>query len=78
MLRAPVFWVPLLALAPLQSPLAVHDVGLLVALQLSVELPPVVTAIGLALKDTTGAGGTLTTKDTLLESLPPTLVQDRL
>jgi hypothetical protein len=44
------------ALVPLQSPLAVHDVGLLVALQVIVELLPVVVVIGLALMVTTGTG----------------------
>jgi hypothetical protein len=71
--------VPLLALEPPQSPLAVQEVGLLVALQDKVELPPVVTDIGLALKLTCGAGGIVTAKFTFfIKPVPPALVQDRL
>jgi hypothetical protein len=75
----PVLWVPLAALDPLQSPLAVHEVGLLVTLQVKVELLPVVTDIGLALKLITGAGGRATVSATFfIKPLPPALVQDKL
>ena len=57
--------VPLLDFAPLQSPLALQEVGLLVALQVRVELLPDVTEIGFELKFTTGAGGKLTVSGTL-------------
>jgi hypothetical protein len=71
--------VPLLAFAPLQLPLAVHDVGLLVADQLRLLLPPVVTEMGLALRVTTGFGGLVTVSGTLLAyPVPAALVQLRL
>lgn len=44
---------------PDQSPLAVQTDGLLLADQLRVALPPVVTDIGLALSDTTGGACTV-------------------
>ena len=56
--------VPLALFAPLQLPLAVQLVGLLVADQLSVELAPVPIAVGLKLIDTTGG----------LEALPDAAV----
>jgi hypothetical protein len=59
-ISAPVLAVPLVALAPVQSPLAVQDVGLLVADQVSVELLPDEIAIGLALNETIGAAGIVT------------------
>jgi hypothetical protein len=46
---------PLVASLPDQAPEAVQDVAL-VATQASVELPPLVTVLGLALKLTVGAG----------------------
>lgn len=79
MFRVPVFWLPLADLAPTQSPEAVQEVGLLVALQVRVELPPVVIEIGLAASDTTGAAGIVTCTAMLLaKPVPPALVQDRL
>jgi hypothetical protein len=53
----PVLCEPLLALEPPQSPLAVQEVGLLVAFQLSVALLPTVIDEGLTVKDTDGGLG---------------------
>ena len=47
---------PLVALLPDHAPEAVHEVAL-VADQVSVELAPLATVLGLADKVTTGAGG---------------------
>jgi hypothetical protein len=44
---------PLVALLPLQAPEAVHEVALL-ADHVSVELPPLGTLVGLALRETLG------------------------
>ena len=69
---------PLLALAPTQEPLAVHDVGLFVADQEIVEELPDVIDIGLAVIVTTGAGGKLTTSGIFVTLVvPPAFVQDR-
>ena len=46
---------PLVALVPDHPPDAVHEVAL-VAAQVSVELPPLATVLGLADNVTTGAG----------------------
>jgi hypothetical protein len=54
--RAPVLWLPLVANAPPQSPVAVHDVAL-VELQVSVEDPPLATAVGLAVSVAVGTDG---------------------
>ena len=54
-LRAPVDCEPLTDLLPDQAPPAVHAVALLDD-QLRVELLPLLTVLGLALKDTVGAG----------------------
>ena len=82
MLRVPVLAVPLDTFVPVQSPLAVHDDGLSVALQVIVELPPEVTDIGLTDMLTIGAGGggtAVTCSATLLaDPVPPALAQDRL
>lgn len=60
---------PLVALVPDHAPEAVHEVAF-VADQVSVELPPLATVLGLADKVTTGAGGvTETVADWL--ALPP-------
>ena len=60
---------PLVALLPDHPPEAVHAVAL-VADQVSVELAPLATVLGLADKVTTGAGGvTETVADWL--ALPP-------
>ena len=52
---APVDLLPLVATAPLHAPEATHDVAF-VELQLMVEEPPELTAVGDALNDTVGAG----------------------
>ena len=54
-MRAPVLWLPLVALAPLQPPVAVHEVAF-VELHVSVDAPPLLTEVGAALKDAVGAG----------------------
>lgn len=62
-LRAPVDWVPLMALPPDQAPEAAHAVAL-VADQFNVALPPLVTALGPTLRPTLGAGAfTVTVAD---------------
>jgi hypothetical protein len=53
---APVLWLPLVANSPPQSPVAVHDVAL-VELQVSVEVPPLATAVGLAVSVAVGTDG---------------------
>lgn len=74
-MRAPVACDPLTALVPDQAPEAVHDVAL-VAVQVSVELPPLATELGLAAKVTVGVGEvTETVAD--CEALPPLPVQER-
>ena len=57
LLSVPVLALPLAALVPLHDPLAVHDDGLSVALQVIVELLPVVMLEGLSVSDTLGAAG---------------------
>jgi hypothetical protein len=56
---APVLCVPLMDLAPLQPPEAVHDVAF-VELHVSVEAPPVGTDVGFAASVTVAAGRTVT------------------
>jgi hypothetical protein len=74
-----VLCVPLAALLPVQSPLAVHDVGLFVELQVKVALPPTVVEIGLIDTFTVGADGNVTlTLMLLAKPVPPALVHDRL
>ncbi len=51
------FCVPLAAFAPDQSPLAVHDVGLLVADHVIVEPEPINILVGLTVSETAGAFG---------------------
>ena len=58
---------------PDHAPEAVHDVAL-VEVQVSVELPPLETLVGLALIDTVGAGVTVTVADCVAEPPPPTQV----
>ena len=68
---------PLTALLPDQSPEALQDVAF-VDDQLSVELPPLVIALGPTLKVTVGAkeeGATVTVVDCV--ALPPTPVHVR-
>jgi hypothetical protein len=55
-------WVPLVALVPLQAPLAVQVVAL-VELQLIVELDPALMVVGLAEIETVGAGLVLVVTD---------------
>ena len=55
-MSAPVEAVPLVDLDPLQLPDAVHEVAL-VELQLSVDVPPLVTPEGEAVRVTVGVGG---------------------
>jgi hypothetical protein len=70
---APVDCDPLAAMLPDQAPEAVHDVAL-VADQVKVELPPLATALGLAVNVTVGAGEvTETVAD--CDALPPLPVQ---
>ena len=65
---------PLAALVPDQAPVAVHEVAL-VADQVSVELPPLATVLGLAAKVTVGVGEvTETVAD--CAALPPLPVQE--
>ena len=73
MVRAPVLWLPLVALAPLQPPVAVHEVAL-VELHVSVDAPPLATEAGFAPSVTVAAGITVTVAvATLL--VPPAPVQ---
>lgn len=51
--------VPLIALVPLQPPLAVQLVALVVD-QLSVDAPPLTTEAGVAVSETVGSGAALT------------------
>lgn len=55
-MRAPVEALPAVGSEPLQLPDAVHEVAL-VELQLSAEVPPLVTPVGVTVKPTVGAGG---------------------
>jgi hypothetical protein len=69
--NAPVLLVPLVALAPLQPADAAHDVAL-VEDQVKVELPPLPTAVGFALKVIVGkAAVTDTTTDCDAEPFAP-------
>jgi hypothetical protein len=56
---APVLCVPLVALVPLQPPVAVHEVAL-VELHVSVDAAPLATEIGFAVRVTVGTGMTVT------------------
>jgi hypothetical protein len=76
-LRVPVDSVPLVALAPVQSPLAMHDVAFVVD-QVRVLVPGETTVLGAALRLTVGAAGaglTVTVVDWL--ALPPAPEQVR-
>jgi hypothetical protein len=74
--RAPVDCEPLAALAPDQAPEAAQEVAL-VADQVSVELPPLDTVLGAALKLTAGAGAVTETVEDCVALLPPVPVQVR-
>jgi hypothetical protein len=54
-----VLCVPLVAIVPLQPPVAVHEVAL-VELHVSVDAAPLATEVGFAIKVTVGAGTTVT------------------
>jgi hypothetical protein len=70
---APVLCVPLVALAPLQPPVAVQEVAL-VELHVNVELPPLAMEVGLAVNVTVGAGTTVTVA-VAIELVPPVPLQ---
>jgi hypothetical protein len=70
---APVEVLPLVALAPLQPPEAVHEVAC-VELQASMAAVPVPIIIGLAVSVTVGAGG-VTVTVAVAEVVPPAPVQ---
>jgi hypothetical protein len=55
----PVFWVPLVASAPLQPPDAVHE-SAFAEFHVNVELPPTATATGVAARVAVGTGITVT------------------
>jgi hypothetical protein len=70
-LSAPVDCEPLVALLPDQAPEAVHEVAL-VADQLTVELDPLTTMLGLAVTVTVGAAALAFTEIvTVCVALPP-------
>ncbi len=74
-MRAPVAAEPLVALLPDQAPVAVQAVAF-VEVQASVELPPLATVLGLAVKLTVGVGDvTETVAD--CAALPPAPTQVR-
>ena len=73
-LSAPVDWEPLMALLPDQPPEAVQAVALLET-QLTVELPPLATVLGLALMLTVALGFALTVTVADWAALPPLPVQ---
>jgi len=74
--RAPVVFVPLAAIVPLQPPEAVHDVAL-VELQVSVEVPPLAIGVGLAVSVAVGTGlaGVTATVTPVAALVPPEPVQ---
>ena len=72
-MSAPVDWLPLVALAPLQPPEAVQVVAS-VELHVNVDDPPLLTLVGLAVRVTVGAGAVTDTLTDLL-ALPPVPVQ---
>jgi hypothetical protein len=77
-LRVPVDWVPLIATDPLHPPDATQDVAS-VDDHVSVELPPVVTTVGFAVRVTVGTTGAATTLIvTLVCAWPPCPEQLRL
>jgi hypothetical protein len=65
-------WLPEVDFVPVQPPLAVQLVALVLD-QFSVELPPLVTEVGVAVNDTVGAGTTVTVAEACL--VPPVPVQ---
>jgi len=75
LVSAPVDQVPLVATTPLQPPEAVQPVALM-ALQVKLELSPLVTVVGAAVNVTVGAGR-VTTTSADCEAEPPVPVQVR-
>jgi hypothetical protein len=76
-LSAPVDWLPAVAFVPLHPPEAVHELAL-VEDQVSIELPPAFTVVGLADNITVGAGGApMICTVTLRCALPPAPVHCR-
>jgi hypothetical protein len=77
---APVLVLPLADLLPVQLPLAVHDVGLFVELQLIVAALPVPIVVGLTEIEVTGLSTVgwlgLTDIEELPIAVPPGLVHD--
>jgi hypothetical protein len=71
--RAPVLWLPLVAWVPVQPPVAVQDVAL-VELHVSMEAPPLATAVGFAISVTVAVGTTVTVAVAML-LVPPAPVQ---
>ncbi len=72
---APVDWLPAVARAPFQSPLAVQDVAL-VLVQLRVAEPPWLSDDGVAVRLSVGAGVTgVTVTVVLFVAVPPGPVQ---
>ena len=67
-------WKPLVALVPLQRPLAVHRVALVVD-QLNVEALPLAMAIGLTPKVRVGNGDGVTVTVAVWAMVPPGPVQ---
>ena len=65
--------VPLNASLPLQAPEAVHEVALLDD-QVTIELPPLATLVGLALMETVGAAPDTVTV-AVFDAVPPDPVQ---
>jgi len=70
----PVDCEPLMGLLPDQAPEAVHEVAL-VDDQLKVELPPLATVLGLALRTTVAVGVGLTVTVVDCAAVPPVLLQ---
>jgi hypothetical protein len=70
LLSAPVDQVPLVAKGPLHPPEAVHDVAFS-EFHVKVDMPPLATAAGEAVKVTVGAG-VATTTSADCEAEPPT------
>ena len=74
-MRAPVDCIPLSAVLPDHEPEAVQLVAFVV-LQVSVELLPLVTEVGFAVRETVGGcGAAVTLTVTLFDALPPAPVQ---
>jgi hypothetical protein len=75
LVKAPLDWLPKIVLGPDQAPIATQEAELFDD-QVSVEDPPLATDVGLAVRDTVGAGGlTVTVAEAL--PVPPAPVQAR-